>query len=473
MFRPCVLLLFICSLGHADSVICCGTERVFIVDESGREQWSWQASDSPQIPAEAQALFRNTDECKPIGGFILITSSSGGVALIHRSSKHCAFYTRARNAHSACLLPGMRVAVAASTGGDHLYIFNRRKSGLSAPPLKAIPLKGAHGVTWDAARETCWALGQSVLLKLDRNLQITETFQLPSQGGHDLSPAKEGELFVTTNSAAYRFRVSTGVFTKDVELGGLARVKSIDLHPESGERVWQQAELDHSWGHRLRFSKRAPMHLPDQRLYKLRWDAPRPTPEHEIVGALKKRGITVFEADGHVRELVANQLEIQDEDLHLVGWLPFITDLSLEQTAITDAGIAHLAGCDRLEWLNLWKTRIGDGALKLIGGMKHLRHLPIGGTLISDAGIKHLGGLKDLVYLGLRETQVSDAGIRQLAGLTRLESLNLMHTRVSDASIPVIIGLQQLKTLRLEGSRISEAGVGKLRAALPACVVVF
>ena len=53
MFRPCVLLLFICSLGHADSVICCGTERVFIVDESGREQWSCKASDPPQPPRAA------------------------------------------------------------------------------------------------------------------------------------------------------------------------------------------------------------------------------------------------------------------------------------------------------------------------------------------------------------------------------------------------------------------------------------
>jgi hypothetical protein len=473
MLKIPTLLVLLCSLVHADSIICCGGDRVFIVDKTGQETWTWQASDSPQIPANAHALFRTTDECKPVGEHILITSSSGGVALIERASKHCAFYTQAKNAHSACLLPGMRVAVAASTGGDHLYLFNRRKSGLEIKPMKAIPLKGAHGVIWDAASETCWALGNTALIKLDRNFEIVHTYPLPTEGGHDLSRAKDGRLLITTNTAVYRFDRTTGRFDTDPQLGDQAKVKSVDEHPVSGKRTWQQASALHWWGHEIHVSNRDAISMPDERLYKVRWDVPQATPESETIDTLKRQGVKVFESDGHVKELVANQLELQDDDLHWFGWLPLVTDISLEHTAITDKGIAHLAACDRLEWLNLWQTAIGDEGLKVIGGFKRLQHLPIGGTNITDEGMHHLRDLKDLIYLGLRETRIGDAGLRHLTGLTQLESLNLMETPVTDASIPILLGLEKLKTLRLEGCRISPAGVARLRSEMPQCLIVY
>jgi hypothetical protein len=63
-----------------------------------------------------------------------------------RKNKKIHFFTKVRNAHSACLLPGGKVAVASSFGGDEVKIFGREKSGENIEPLMKVPLYGAHGV---------------------------------------------------------------------------------------------------------------------------------------------------------------------------------------------------------------------------------------------------------------------------------------------------------------------------------------
>ena len=118
-----VILLAVPALvcGACDTpadLICCGAQEVFIIgsEKDNARKWTWRASDSPSIPKKAHAWFRTTDECKPVGKCILITSSSGGVALIRREDKACLFLAHARNAHSACLLPGDRVNVMVAFG---------------------------------------------------------------------------------------------------------------------------------------------------------------------------------------------------------------------------------------------------------------------------------------------------------------------------------------------------------------------
>jgi hypothetical protein len=155
------------QLTAAERVICCGGSEVFVLAveqeaEEGKSApaklWTWQAADSPEIPEAMRAQFRTTDECKSYGDRLLITSSSGGVALIQRRDKKCLFYTSAKNAHSACLLPGDRLAVASSYGGDELLIFSHAEV-TTATPLARLKLVGAHGVVWDEKRSRLWALG--------------------------------------------------------------------------------------------------------------------------------------------------------------------------------------------------------------------------------------------------------------------------------------------------------------------------
>ena len=461
--------------GPTNRVVLCGAKTVSVYDPTTDDlSWQWQATDSPEIPTTAQALFRTTDECKPVGPYLLITSSSGGVALILRDTKRCAFYTRVQNAHSACLLPGMRIAVAASTGGDALLVFDRRKSGINVEPSLRLDLKGAHGVLWDAHSETCWALGTHELLELDRHLQLRQRHPLPSPGGHDLSTAnKPGVLIVTTSTEVHEFDTQTHKFTPHPLLGSLAKVKSVDFHPKTGDLVYQQALPDEWWSRTIRFGKQGEKELPDQRLYKIRWDATANTPAQELANQFKKLGGNVFEDKrGRISEVNLNNQAITDDQLYRLAWLPYLTDLSLENTATGDDGIRHIAEMAHLEWLNLWQTHIGDNGLKHLANLTTLQHLPIGGTRITDAGLIALKNLNQLKYLGLRRTAITDAGIQGLNAHPLLEELNLSETAVTDACIPNITPLKKLKRLVITDSAISDAGFSQLRAALPNCLIL-
>lgn len=295
--RQLVLSLLLCSavalVARAEErVIICGAAEVFVLPlekatpTAADRVWRWQAADSPQLPAEMHKQFRTTDDCKPYDeDRILITSSSGGVALIRRSDKACLFYASARNAHSACLLPGERVAVASSTGGDELLIFSLAKSGAKLEPLARQKFVGAHGAYWDAKRERLWALGTHELLLIElrdvsSELQIVieEKWPLPSEGGHDLSPAREGRhLNITTETHVYRFDTEAKTFAPFAPLADQADIKSLAEHPETGRILYHQADLAAKtwWSDKLRLlDPSAVWQLPGERLYKARWDVP-------------------------------------------------------------------------------------------------------------------------------------------------------------------------------------------------------
>ena len=91
-----------------------------------------------------------------------------------------------------------------------------------------------------------------------------------------------------------------------------------------------------------------------------------------------------------------------NDDLRLVAECSEITDLSLEQTKISDAGSAHLRGLPKLQWLNLYRCEIGDEGLKHLKTIDRLQHLPLGETKVTGVGLAHLQDMRQLVYLGLR-----------------------------------------------------------------------
>jgi len=290
----CCLLVLAFSLfcsGTAlaeDRLICCGAEEVFILrigeetTVSSKPIWSWKAEDSPEIPKADRKTFRSTDECKPIGDFVLITSSSGGVALVRRGDKSCQFYTQAKNAHSACLLPEYRLAVASSFGGDELLVYKLAKpNGGPSKPIAEIPLRGAHGAVWDKKLKRLWALGSDELLLVDigdakneAKLAVDQRIKLPTPGGHDLSQSRnESVLFVTTSKHVYRFNKKDRSFTSDPTLADQPKVKSVSEHPQTGEIVYHQGTPKNWWSDMIRFvGERKAVQLPGRRLYKVRWD---------------------------------------------------------------------------------------------------------------------------------------------------------------------------------------------------------
>lgn len=279
LLAPLLALLAACA-PLREELLVCGGDEVYVVDLAGRTSWSWKAVERPELPAELRPKFGTTDECKPAGDRVLITSSGGAVALVERATGRALFWAPAVNAHSAELLPRRRVAVASSygKGGDRLLLFDLEVPG---KVLWEQDLLGAHGAVWDPERQILWALGERELRAYrltdwetaTPSLRAEHGYLLPDVGGHDLRaiPGSPG-LLVTTNPSVWRFDRDRRVFEAAPGFPERDHVKAVDVHPATGRTAWVRAETSW-WAPRVRFlDPPGELALPGRRIYKARWN---------------------------------------------------------------------------------------------------------------------------------------------------------------------------------------------------------
>jgi Leucine-rich repeat (LRR) protein len=88
----------------------------------------------------------------------------------------------------------------------------------------------------------------------------------------------------------------------------------------------------------------------------------------------------------------------------------------------------------RVEVLWLCDTDIGDEGLRRLARLPKLRALFIDNTRITDAGLAYLETLS-LRRLGLNSTAISDASIPQLAKLRNLERLDVEGAGLTEAGL--------------------------------------
>ncbi len=265
----------------AQELLVCGAQEVMILRITRSAQipdkvFSWRAEDSPEIPAQLRGQFNTTDECKPLpDGRILITSSGDGVAVIERETGAARFWASVPNAHSAELLPGGKLVVAASTkqGGNRLAVFDLNLPGKE---LSSTELYSAHGVVWDGQRQRLWALGGRELRSYrwaDPELILDESWPLPDPGGHDLYALdNSSRLGLSTEAKVWIFDRDKKKFSPHFDIAWEEHIKSVSIHPKTGQMVYVQADLPNWWSSKLRFHR--PLHfieLPQERIYKARW----------------------------------------------------------------------------------------------------------------------------------------------------------------------------------------------------------
>jgi hypothetical protein len=284
--RALVILLLgaLSAVAANRELIVCGWDEVYILDLDRtpvEKVWSWRAADSAELPQGMRGQFRTTDECKSIDGGkqILITASSDGVALVDRESRKVLFYGSVGGAHSAELLPGGLIAVAGSTSksplANRLVMFDSKRSG---EPLFDTELVSGHGTVWDDGRQVLWVLGLSTLRTYrveDQKLVKTEEWKLPDESGHDLMAVPGTDLLsVTAHHHVWLFDREKKAFVQHPQLWKFENVKSVHVHPGTGEIVWTQADKGFWWTATLRFLKPSrTIERSGERLYKARWVA--------------------------------------------------------------------------------------------------------------------------------------------------------------------------------------------------------
>ncbi len=289
LFSICCLWLTLCLDTEAQTVIVCGRELVSVlsIDQTheqakGHEQakwqvqWQWDARRCDQLPESLRPAFATTDECKPDaqGSRLLITSSSGGCAVVEYPRGKAIWYAQVPNAHSIEMLPDERVVVASSVNarGNKLVMFDLAKPNQA---IAEAPLESAHGVVWDDKRQRLWALGLDQLQSyvIDQTLQLERTFKLPTSGGHDLIALPDSDdLVVSTEFGVYRFDRTQLRFRVDPELGDWPHVKSVAFDNVTKRWAVIQADEDRWWSNEIRWlTPSQTMKMPEQDLYKLRF----------------------------------------------------------------------------------------------------------------------------------------------------------------------------------------------------------
>lgn len=227
--------------------------------------------------------FDHTDDCKPIdeGRSVLVTASTGGVAIYSRATLATSFYAKVPNAHSACILPGDHIAVASSTpdDGNAIVLFHRSRS---EAVLFKTPLTAAHGLEWDDRRRILYAIGYDVLREYRFNpsepsLTQQREYKLPGPTGHELTPGTtDDQLLLTIDDQVLIFDRNTGAFSPFEPISKLVGVKCVSLDRRTNLAVYIQCEdiKGRWWSFLVRFAgTAATLESPGQRLYKVRWAA--------------------------------------------------------------------------------------------------------------------------------------------------------------------------------------------------------
>jgi CheY-like chemotaxis protein len=173
---------------------------------------------------------------------------------------------------------------------------------------------------------------------------------------------------------------------------------------------------------------------------------------------------------GQKLDLLSTQ--ISDRELgSLLASLHDLRFLSLAETRVGDAGLAHLESLASLQELHLDHTEITDEGLKRLAALPNLEILDLKGTRITDAGLAEVGRLTRLKGLYLTRTSITDAGLAHLRGLTNLETLILWDTGIGDAGLEHLKPLKRLQEVILWSTQVTEQGAQSLQAALPDCDV--
>lgn len=282
-----LLLLTICFHAPAQQVktsfLVCGDHQVLLVDYDQSSDtipkivWTWDAHRANDLPEEYRLKkFNTVDDCKSIknGTKVLVSSSSGAVAIVDRKSSAVDFHAPVPNAHSVELLPGNLLVAAASTAddGNRIMVFDLKDR---SKVLYTDGLYSAHGLVWNDRRKSLFALGYDVLreykLAPGGHLQLKDHWRIPGIGGHDLQPTPDGKgLFVTEHEGAWRFDFDTHRFAKIAGFPDTKNIKSVGQN-QAGQYIFTVPEQSW-WTFHVNFhSPERRFAFPDMKVYKARW----------------------------------------------------------------------------------------------------------------------------------------------------------------------------------------------------------
>jgi Leucine-rich repeat (LRR) protein len=148
-----------------------------------------------------------------------------------------------------------------------------------------------------------------------------------------------------------------------------------------------------------------------------------------------------------------------NEALRAACRLPWLEELTVVNTSVTDASAEDLRQLKHLRSLDLRLNRMTSRPLRHIGGMSELRELTLSMKLSPvpwrDEDMAFLKRLTNLQSLTLLSTALSDAWLAYIEGLKSLKSLQLYDMAITARGLDHLKGLSNLKAVvTLQGTRV-------------------
>jgi Leucine-rich repeat (LRR) protein len=171
-------------------------------------------------------------------------------------------------------------------------------------------------------------------------------------------------------------------------------------------------------------------------------------------------GLKSLAAFSHLGSLDISDTMLRDSDLAELRNLPRLRRIVLNGL-ITDAGAVQLAQIQTLEEIDLSQSQIGDQGIPALAGLPHLRVL-YANKKMDDAGLRSLAKNRSLQSLDLSGASVTDKGMESLSTMNSLKELALSQTAVGNKSLPFLAQLPQLRVLELSDTQVSRAGLAPL-----------
>jgi hypothetical protein len=147
------------------------------------------------------------------------------------------------------------------------------------------------------------------------------------------------------------------------------------------------------------------------------------------------RGLNMLSRMPKLEALWLDGTDVSDAAMEVISGLTSLQLLDLRRTGVTNAGVQRIRHLTALEELNLTGCQevTGDG-LASLRELRRLEWLSLDATAVDDAGLQHLVELP-LKTLSLNWTAVGDGALNWLRRMPGLESLHVLGTRIGDDAI--------------------------------------
>jgi hypothetical protein len=170
--------------------------------------------------------------------------------------------------------------------------------------------------------------------------------------------------------------------------------------------------------------------------------------------------------------------DVSDDTFPALHAFPFLEELRLGHTRITDAAFGVVGKLKALRSLSVRGTSVGDSAVAALMQCVNLESVDMAATRVTAEGVKALGRLPKLSALDLSANhwpRIHAHAVHALARAHALRTLSLAWTDLGDIHLEGLAAIRGLEVLDLSGTCISDEGlraVAKLplrRLTLIAC----